>query len=142
MGNIMKKLFLLAIIAVFFVGCGPTKLSMLNTKPGEAATAYQGKQDEMMADLRLLLSGGDIPPYKVEEGVKKGYISTGSGPWTTAVMLVPVRGMAANGVEVNAYALEVTVTSPGGNPTGFVADNYYTRFKRTFESKYPVVRVK
>ena len=93
-----------------------------------------------MADLRLLLSGGDIPPYKVEDGIKKGYVLT--GPYTTAIMLVPVSGLAANGVEVNAYALEVTVTSPSGNPTGSVADNYYTRFKKTFESKYPVVRVK
>jgi len=138
----MKKLFLLAIIGILLPGCGaPTKLSMLNAKPGEPATAYQGKLDEMMADLRLVLSGGQIPPYKVEDGVKKGYILTGSSPWTSAIMLVPVRAMAANGTEVKAYALEITVTSPSGNPTGFMAEHYYTTLKRTFESKYPVVRV-
>jgi hypothetical protein len=137
----MKKLLLLVMICVSLAGCGPTRVSMLDAKAGEAATAYYGNLDEMMADLRLLLSGGHIPPYKVDDGIKKGYVVT-STLHTSAIMLIPVRGIAAKGAEVDAYAIEVTVTRPDGGATGFIANRYYTILKRVFESKYPVVRVK
>jgi len=139
-------LLLLAIISVFLVGCGPGKVSMLDERAKGTATAYHGELDAMLADMRLLLSGGNIPPYKVDDGIKKGYIlpPTGWGdPYTKAFMLVPVRGIAANGVEVDAYALEISVTSSDAiNVSKTLANHYYTILKRAFESKYPVVRVK
>ena len=143
--NVMKKFLLLAFISGLLVGCGPTKLSMLDMKAGETAIAYHGELDAMMADLRLILSGGSIPPYKVDEGIKKGYILAPTGffnPYTSAIMLVPVRGIGRNGMEVDAYAIEITVTRSDGGATGIIANQYYTILKRAFDSKYPMVRVR
>jgi hypothetical protein len=144
----MKNLLFLAIMSAILAGCSHshlTKLSTLDTEAGETAIAYHGKLDDLMEDLRLLMSKGGNYPLKVDEGIKKGYVVF-SDTYKVIWMLVPVRGITANGVEVNAYAIENTVISstplPSFNVTGLLARDNYKTLKKVFESKYPVVRVR
>ena len=57
-------------------------------------------------------------------------------------MLVPVRGITDNGKEVDAYAIEITVTNSRGGATGVFANIFYVKIKKAFDSKYPLVRVR
>ena len=141
----MKKLFfLLVIVSAFLTGCA-TKVSQLDSKAGEAATAYYGKVDDMMADLRLLLATGPATPVKIEEGPAKGYFIPATGfftPFTYKIMLVPVKGLTDDGKEVDARAVEIDVTRSDGGGTGMMANITYNNIKKAFDTKYPVVRVK
>jgi hypothetical protein len=120
---------------------------MLTPEAGEDATAYHGNIDDLMVDLRSILTRHhpkENPKY-VDEGRVKGYmIKTWylfDGVTRYQYTFIPVKGITDKGGEVDAYALEVFVSN-AASATRRRADAAYKVIKKGLDSKYSLVRVK
>lgn len=142
----MKRALLVLVMAMVVMGCS-TKFSTLEPgEQGSGQTAYHAGIDSLMKDLHLSMirtfPGRNLTLIDAE-GVK------GYSTWTRFVLdtytqqafFIPVKGIDAEGNEVDAYAFEVSGEGSSGSGRSKNVTLWETT-KKMLDGKYPTVVVK
>ena len=142
----MKRVFpVFLFLLVFAWGCSRHNSTLTPDDSGRK-TAYNAPVESLLGDVHLgmlqAFPGRNLTP--IDDGRVKGYST-----WTRVLLdtfsqqaiLIPVKGVTADGKEVQAYALDVS--GSGSSNLGAMRNTkLYKTLKETMDAKYPIVTVR